>query len=167
MMKKHSIVLLSPRGPYGFTHIKIPNMFHYPVQAKHLKFIAKIRTIICKRPNQKVHFIYIKTTILIKWVEPCEKAFSSTYGQQRPRSACASAQSDQGLRCPLTESLVTIWCINGEGMPGWDFAQAWDESASVHIAHARKHFFARRRPNGSRFYKKQMTWKMYMYHIYW
>ena len=28
-------------------------------------------------------------------------------GQQRPRSACASAQSDQGLHCLLTESLDT------------------------------------------------------------
>ena len=25
-------------------------------------------------------------------------------GQRMPRSACAFAQSDQGLRCPLTES---------------------------------------------------------------
>ena len=32
--------------------------------------------------------------------------------QRRLRSACASAQSDQGFRCPLTESLDTIEYID-------------------------------------------------------
>ena len=36
----------------------------------------------------------------------------------------ASAQSDQHLPCPLTESLDTIECINGEQIPGGDFANA-------------------------------------------
>ena len=31
--------------------------------------------------------------------------------QQMPRSACTSAQSDQGLHCPQTESLDTKECI--------------------------------------------------------
>ena len=31
-------------------------------------------------------------------------------GQWKPRSACASAQSDQGLRCQLTKSLDTTKC---------------------------------------------------------
>ena len=39
-------------------------------------------------------------------------------GQRRPRSACASAQSDQGLHCPLTESFDTIKRIIGAQMPG-------------------------------------------------
>ena len=43
---------------------------------------------------------------------PCENVSSCICGQPRPRSACASAQSDQGLHCPLTESLDTIDCIN-------------------------------------------------------
>ena len=30
------------------------------------------------------------------------------YGQCRPRSACAFAQADQGLHCPLTKSMDTI-----------------------------------------------------------
>ena len=34
--------------------------------------------------------------------------------QRGPRSACASAQSDQSLHCPLTGSLDTIEAINGE-----------------------------------------------------
>ena len=45
---------------------------------------------------------------------------SGRCGQRRARSACASAQSDQGLRCPLTESLDTIERINGEQMSRWD-----------------------------------------------
>ena len=36
---------------------------------------------------------------------------SGIYGQQRPRSDCAFAQSDQGLHCPLTESLDTTGCM--------------------------------------------------------
>ena len=39
------------------------------------------------------------------------KLFSGTCGQRRPRSDCASAQSDQGLHCPVTESLDIIGCI--------------------------------------------------------
>ena len=54
-------------------------------------------------------------------------------GQRRPRYACASAQSVQGLRHPLTESLDTIECNNGEQMPGWDFAHAWDKSESFFL----------------------------------
>ena len=37
--------------------------------------------------------------------------------QRRPRSDCADAHSDQGFRCPLSESLATIRCINGEQRP--------------------------------------------------
>ena len=33
--------------------------------------------------------------------------YSGTWAQRRPRSACASTQSDQGLHCPLTDSLDT------------------------------------------------------------
>ena len=46
--------------------------------------------------------------------------------QQRPRSDCADAQSDQGLCCLLPESLDTIECINGEQRPGWDIVHAHD-----------------------------------------
>ena len=67
------------------------------------------------------------------------RADTDSEGQDQP---AGSAQSDQCLRCPLTESLDTIKCINGEQIPRWDFAQAWDESKSVHFAHARRHLFA-------------------------
>ena len=43
-------------------------------------------------------------------------------GWRKPRSACTSRQSDQGLCCPLTESLDTIECINEEQMPRLDDA---------------------------------------------
>ena len=58
----------------------------------------------------------------IKWVV----SFGHVFGhkrQRRPRSDCASAQSDQGLHCRLTDSLGTIECINGEQRPGWDLRQ--------------------------------------------
>ena len=34
--------------------------------------------------------------------------------------SCASAQTDQGLYCPLAESLDTIECIKRQQRPGWD-----------------------------------------------
>ena len=41
----------------------------------------------------------------IIWAFPCENVCSGKCGQRRPRSDCASAQADQGLHCPLTESM--------------------------------------------------------------
>ena len=46
------------------------------------------------------------------WETQCQNVPSGRCGQQRPRSACASAQSDQGLQFPLTESLDTTECMN-------------------------------------------------------
>ena len=43
--------------------------------------------------------------------------FSGICRQRRPRSAYASAQSDKGLVCPLTESLDTTDCMNVEHRP--------------------------------------------------
>ena len=53
-----------------------------------------------------------------------------------------TAKAQIRLRCPLTESFDTRECINGEHMPGCDFAHARDESESVHFAHVRRHIFA-------------------------
>ena len=41
------------------------------------------------------------------WAAPCENVSSVICGQRRPRPACAEAQADVGLRCPLTELLDT------------------------------------------------------------
>ena len=71
---------------------------------------------------------------------PCEHVSSSICGQRSPRSDCADAQSDQGLRCPLPKALDTIECINREQMPGCDFAHAQDDVNSHMFAHARRHF---------------------------
>ena len=51
--------------------------------------------------------------------------------QQMPKSACASAQSELGLCCPLTKSCDTIECINGEQMPRRDFAHTRYKSESI------------------------------------
>ena len=41
--------------------------------------------------------------------------------------ACASAQSDQGLHCPLTDYLDTTECTNEEQRPGCYFTHAQDD----------------------------------------
>ena len=38
-------------------------------------------------------------------------------GQGRPRADCMDVQSDQGIHCPLTESLDTTEPINEEERP--------------------------------------------------
>ena len=45
-------------------------------------------------------------------------------GQRRPRSACAFAQADQGLRCPLTESMDTIIYFDEQKMSRTDDTDA-------------------------------------------
>ena len=55
------------------------------------------------------------------------KLFFGVCGQRRPRSACASAQSDQGLHCPITVSLH-----KGEQMSKWYFPHAQDD-LNLHI----------------------------------
>ena len=62
--------------------------------------------------------------------------------QQRPRSACVSAQSDQGFHCPLTELLETKKVSTEDKCPD-ETAHARDESDSVHFAHARNVFACR------------------------
>ena len=50
----------------------------------------------------------------IIFAAPCEQVSLHLCGQRRPWSDCASAQSDQGLYCPLEESLETVrmrWMI--------------------------------------------------------
>ena len=47
-----------------------------------------------------------------------ENVSSGICGQRRPRLACTSVQSDQGLRCPLTASLYITEHINREQRPG-------------------------------------------------
>ena len=51
-------------------------------------------------------------------------------------ASCGMVSSGICLRCPLTESLDTIKCINGEQMPVLDFAHVWDESESVPFVYA-------------------------------
>ena len=55
----------------------------------------------------------------IVWTVPCENVSSGICGEQSP-----SAQSDQGLRCPLTELFDTIECIHGMQIPGCNCACA-------------------------------------------
>ena len=63
---------------------------------------------VCSAPSCIVFNVTTKLAV------PSKSVSLGICGQQRPRSACASAQSDQGLCCPLTESFDTIKCIRGE-----------------------------------------------------
>ena len=65
--------------------------------------------------------------LIYRWAVPCKNVSSGIYGQRKPGSDCADAQSDPGLRCPQTEPLDTTECFNGEQMPGWYFSHAQDE----------------------------------------
>ena len=66
---------------------------------------------------------------------PCDNKSSDKCGERKPRT---SAQYDQGLHCPLTESLDITECINEEQMPGLYFAHALmsrkcpDQTAQMH-----------------------------------
>ena len=71
-----------------------------------------------------------------------QKTCLRAYGQRRRRSNCASAQSDQGHLCPLTESLnhwilQNIWMEN-KGQMKLCARAGWCESA--HFAHVRRQF---------------------------
>ena len=69
---------------------------------------------------------------------------SDICGQQRPKSACVSAQSDQDLPCPLTESLNTTECMNGEQRPGRYFAHVQDDLNLRILCVLKRHFFTSR-----------------------
>ena len=45
-------------------------------------------------------------------IELCHRKGFFECGKRRPRSACASAQSDQGLPCPLKELSVIRTVLN-------------------------------------------------------
>ena len=74
------------------------------------------------------------------WAAPCENVSLGICGQRRPRSACTSTQSDQGLHCLLTESYDTTECMNGEQRLGWYFEHV-QESRNLHICACWKALF--------------------------
>ena len=92
-----------------------------------------------KKVDMLLGICFISVGII--WATPCETVSSDICEQRGPRSAYASAQSDQGIPCPLTESLDTIECINGEQRPGWDLAHAPDD-VNPNILHMLKDTFS-------------------------
>ena len=68
----------------------------------------------------------LKQCIII-WATPFENVTSGICGQRRPRSACASAQSDQSLRCPQTESFDAIDVSVEKMKSGWDFTHEQED----------------------------------------
>ena len=84
----------------------------------------------------------ILATVLIRQrhAKTCLRAYADSEGPDQP-----AHPADQGFHCPLTKSLDTIECMNGEQRPGWYFGQCAG-SESTHFAHVRRHFFAWRGP---------------------
>ena len=58
------------------------------------------------------------------------------------QSSFQTVQSEQGLLCPLTESLDTTECFNGEQRIAWNFVHMQHDA----IPHFRKHFFCLTQP---------------------
>ena len=80
-------------------------------------------------------------------------------GHQRPRSACASAQSDQGLRCLQTESLDTIECLDGEKCLDETFLRVQDD-VKQHILCMLQGTFSLDRPIHNLQYLVILQWKV-------
>ena len=89
--------------------------FHVCISVLNVSAVTDITKIILQLSN--IETLYI-------WADLCENVSSGICGQRRPRSTCASAQSDQSLHCQLTESLDTTECMNGEQSLGSYFAHA-------------------------------------------
>ena len=83
---------LVPTREYPFSHLKLNTIRRFRGSNKN--------------STQSYHSYWLQLTKIIR-VAPCENVSSVICGPRRPRSACTSAQSDKGLRCPLTESLDT------------------------------------------------------------
>ena len=114
-------------APWAGLHTKFLNLFLTPVYVKthefHLTGHAMSKLIFWHMQIEKVPD---------QSAQPCSliRAFAvheNICRQRRPRSDCPSTQSDQGLHCPLTESLDTTECMNREQSPRWYFAHAQDD----------------------------------------
>ena len=79
---------------------------------------------------------------------PCETMSLDICGQTTPRSACKFTQSDHGFHCPLTESLDTTECMNGEQRPGY-FTHVQDD-LNLRILHMSKSTFTLDAANDNR-----------------
>ena len=69
--------------------------------------------------NESFTIIIVSIIIIIICSAQSGIVCSGIYGQRRPRSAYASAQFDQDLPWPLTESLDTTEYMHGEQRPRW------------------------------------------------
>ena len=94
----------------------------------------------CKFQTNKWHILHLRKTVCF-WAMPCENMSLGICRQPRPRSDCASAQSDQGLHCLQTKSLDTIECFSGEQMPTWNLVHAQND-LNLHILHMFKGTFS-------------------------
>ena len=76
-----------------------------------------------------------------------QKCLNVMCGQRMPRSDCAYAQSDQGICCPLTESMATVEYIYTD--KPWALVMRMLIRASLFIYDMRI-IFLRRAANGTK-----------------
>ena len=104
----------------------------FNIPSSKLFFWNRKVSILEKSSSEWYYLVTLSLSFSLKWRSkhhwqlngPCENVSSGICGQQRPRSACASVQDDQEIHCPITESLDTTEGMNGDQMPGWNFAHA-------------------------------------------
>ena len=105
--------------PHSYVFMRINYLLYYYHWSIKRKLLLKFKSLMQTNYPNHNKVTYVGRAI--------RKPSSSLSWQRRPRSDCASAQSDQSLRCPLPESMNTIECINCQQRPGWDLARAQDD----------------------------------------
>ena len=94
-------------------------------------------------PATSIRFVLFLQLVIIEIYGPrlaktCLRPCADSEDQDQP----AFAQADQGLHCPLTESLDTTECINGERRSGRFVCACAGWSESARFLQVRRHFFA-------------------------
>ena len=145
-------------GQYYQRSSPLPPLLHFGSGGGQIKSTRKGFHAMCERQKPRaicayrklpehslfllMHSILSIDPVSIKWVTPSENVFSGMCRQRRPRSACASAQSDQGFRCPQTESLLyyRMFQLRANARMRFYACAGWCESTK--FGHAWRHIFA-------------------------
>ena len=90
-----------------------------------LELFAIIKAMVWEQKGQSDKDIrFIDICCISIWCATQEKGPYAICGQRRPWSACAFAQADQGLRCPLKESMDTVVYVDEYRKSKSDYMEA-------------------------------------------
>ena len=101
----------------GKKNVTIPNLVHQMCIFLNLRVVRGTYLQACSKTERCSYWkgLHIAQS-QIKWAARSKVCFRGLHGQRRPRSDCADAQFEQGLSCPLLESLGTKECsVNSKG----------------------------------------------------